>query len=192
MDLVGICNAALVAAGVDPIQSYDASESHTAEVCVIQLPLVRDVVLGDLHWRFATGRWKVAEDANPPTWGKAHRYLRPADTITVRDASDGTESLTDWALEGNYVVTDQASPIYLLTTDRVTDVGLWPPGFCSSVAARLAAFFALEFRESRTLHDAMMHLYEVELGRGGGADQSQAAPAFYLGKAVDAVRNMRR
>ena len=172
MDKVALCNLALSALGDDTISTL-TDASTLAELCSTNFDAVRDAVLGERAWRFATVRRQLAADATAPAWGAAHRYALPKTVIQVLEASDGTHPLPDWRREGGFVLTDQAGPIYIRSVEQIEDVSLWPPGFCQAVAARLAAVLAVPVTESRPLAEQLWKLYRMRLSEAGTADALQ-------------------
>lgn len=170
MDAVEICNAALDMLGVDRIQSFD-EESTRADLCSARFPAVRDAVLAERPWRFATARHELAEDGTAPTYGFAHRYAIPSETLQVLDVTDGTYSLDAWKREGAFILTDQEAPIFIRSTDQVDDVSLWPPGFCRAVETRLAAELCGTLTEGNAT--TFWQLYGMRLSEAALRDAGQ-------------------
>lgn len=172
MDAVGICNLALGWVGAGRIAALTEA-SRLAELCNANFNPVRDAVLEERAWRFATTRRAIAAAAAGPAWGYTYRYLLPSSVVRVLEVSDGSAPLTDWEREGQYVVTNQASPIYVRSIDRVDDPAGWPPGFTMAVATRLAATLATTISENRALQEELWARYREQLKRAGAVEGQQ-------------------
>lgn len=172
MDAVAICNLALGWVGAGRIAALTEA-SKLAELCNANFAPVRDAVLEERAWRFATLRRPIAADATAPSWGYAYRYLLPSTVVRVLEVSDGSSSLRDWEREGGYVLTDQVSPIYVRCVERVEDPAGWPPGFTMAVALRLAATLATTLSENRALQDELWARYRDQVKRAGAVEGQQ-------------------
>jgi hypothetical protein len=177
VDAVGICNMALGWLGAGTITALTEA-STLGELCAANFNPVRDAVLEERAWRFATQRRSVAADPVAPAYGAAYRYLIPSQVIRVLEVSDGADQLLDWQREGDYVITDQASPIYLRSVERVDDTARWTPGFTMSMATRLAATLAITLTENRALQADLWSLYARRLQEAGAKDGMQGRGRF--------------
>lgn len=173
MDAVGICNAALDQLGADRIQALDQENSTLAELFAAQFGPVRDAVLGERAWRFATQRHEIAADEQAPAYGFAYRYAVPSVVIQVLEVSDGTNRVDTWKREGAFILTDTASPIYIRSVDQVEDVSLWPALFGRAVSTRLAAELCVAITENRSLAGDLWQLYRRHLTEAALADAKQ-------------------
>ena len=79
---VDISNMALGWLGADRITSLD-DESVEAQLCKLNYPRSRDVVLEDVEWTFAVRRFILSPDPVVPlfNWGK--KFLIPTEVLRV-------------------------------------------------------------------------------------------------------------
>lgn len=170
MDKLGVCNSALGAIGAKRIGSLE-ERSEQARLCAEQFDLVRDAVLGERPWRFATFRHELAAAGDAPAFGYAYQYPLEAKVIRVLDVD--VDDVDDWRQEGRAVLTNTAGPVFIRSVDQVEDVSSWPPGFCQAVATRLASVLAGPLTESRTLVADLRELYRLHLAEAARADAAQ-------------------
>jgi hypothetical protein len=115
--------------------------SDQAALCNARFATVRDSVLGESSWRFATQRHELAADAAAPAFGYTYRYPFDNTVIQVLEVYPDSstygyrEPLEEWEREGQWILTNHASPIFMKSVDQVEDVSLGPPGFCRAPCA---------------------------------------------------------
>jgi hypothetical protein len=176
MDQVGICNLALGWLGVKPITAMDDATTE-AELCDANWDAVRDATLEARQWTFAVERAQLAADASAPVSGWTARYQVPADCIRVLSADLGDdENDIQWQREGQFVVCDEASPIFIRYLKRVEDTLLWSAGFTMAMAHRLAATLSTPLTENRSLQADLWRLYAVALKEAAALDGMQGKP----------------
>lgn len=201
MDPVDIANLALGWLGVKQIASFDDPSPAGRRVKSVFAGL-RDSVLEDADWSFATERRELPRDGTTPLFGYASRYLMPSDVITVRkafpsvvtgliDAFAASLEPTDsdfmaWEIEsgtnsagqrGRYILADTiATSLYVKAIVRVEDHTLWSPTFTQALAARLAADLCVPLTEDKALAAQMWQLYKVKLDAATGNDAKQGMP----------------
>jgi len=173
VDQVGICNLALGWLGAQKITSI-GDASVNAELCAANWDATRDAVLEARAWTFAVKRVQVAADATPPAYGWGARFLLPTDCIRVLEAGDGTTaSDIEWQREEGYLVTDQASTLYVKYLARIEDTVQWTAGFVQAMAYRLAFALAMPITENAGLQSALWALYAKVLQDAGARDGMQ-------------------
>lgn len=134
-------------------QFIDSLNESTTEAQVAKLywAQVRNRLLADYRWRFATKRQVLAlTTSEREGWG--YCYAAPADMLVPHAIQPATRnpSLDEsipfaWELndsdDGMLVLTDQEEAV-LIYTREVTTVALYPPHFVDALAAALAVRFA--------------------------------------------------
>jgi hypothetical protein len=186
MDQVAICNLALGWVGSNPITSVDDA-STTAELCKANWDAVRDAVLEAKAWTFAVERTSIAADATAPAYGYTLRYQVPSTLLRVLEVDDGSgHGDIEWVKEGQHLLTDQASPLYVRYLKRVEDTALWTPAFAMAVAYRLAFVLATPLTENRSLQSDLWTLYQKALkdaahfdGMQGRAESTRVSELRY-------------
>ena len=141
-----IANLALNHLGVSPIASFD-EDSTEAEAMKLTYPTIRDVVLRDFRWPFATKfatLGLVERDPIGDEWSLSYR--KPGDSLMLRRILSGARTdsrqsripykeSTDSG--GKLILTDQEDAI-VEYTQKITDTLLFPPDFTLALSYRLA------------------------------------------------------
>jgi hypothetical protein len=100
---VQLCNKALRRLGEDPIIALD-NNTIWGRRCSSALPEVTRTVLTMDAWRSVTKRVELAAESETPL-GYQSAYLLPADCLRLGALKLG--QYTDWAIEGNKILTKQ-------------------------------------------------------------------------------------
>ncbi len=159
---IDICNLALLRLGTRSSISALTEGSTEANACALAYPIVRDTLLAQHRWSFATRRVALADLGNPPdNW--AFRYAYPPDCLHARalhppappqptggpPAVDATslpfEVSADCDASGNpirIVLADQPGA-ELVYTARITTAAQFDAGFVEALSWTLAAELAI-------------------------------------------------
>ena len=172
---ISIANQALTWLGADTITSF-SDGSTEAGVVAANYDGVRDAVLEDAAWTFATRRAILTPSLTPPPFGYSYEFPMPVDllrVLTVRDDQrvDGPSNL-DWAKEGNRI-TCNSKKVYLKYIARVEDPLVYSPNFIQAFATRLAADMAVPISGSRAMQSDMWGLYMKKLSDAKSLDGMQ-------------------
>lgn len=142
---VSIANLALSRQGQRAnISSLNPPEgSSFAETMALFLPLVRDRLLQEHNWSWATKRSTLASTTVPATmtaWEYAFAlpsdYLK-AQRLLPEEATNDDQGVA-YKIESGVLYTNEPSPT-LVYTFRQTDPTKWSPAFCNAAADWLAA-----------------------------------------------------
>ncbi|CAB4126636.1 Tail tubular protein Gp11 [uncultured Caudovirales phage] len=181
-----ICNRALGLLGAASIVSIDGTE-QAADLCRRFLPGLRDELLRNHPWKFATKRALLPASATAPAWGPGYSYPLPTDCLRVLELD--AEAGDGWAVEGDAIVTSLTAPLSIRYTARITDTTKWNVSFCSVMAARLAADLAMSLALSASLRSQMLDEMKRGLREARSIDAMEASSAsFYADTLVDARR----
>jgi len=172
---ISIANQALSWVGASLITSF-SDESTEAAIISANYDGVRDAVLEDRAWTFATRRVSLTPVLTPPDFGYSYQFAVPADclrVLTVRNdrQAQGPNHL-DWAREMGRILCD-SDKIYMKYLSRVDDPLQYSPGFVQCMAARLAADIAIPLAGSRSLQSDMWGLYQKKLADAKTLDGMQ-------------------
>jgi hypothetical protein len=170
---IDIVNMALGQVGVGRINSL-SDLSNEAKVANDHYATVRDALLEERMWTFATFREQLAQDATPPVFHYANRFVIPSLVLKVwecYDSSDGDEPIDDWAREGQFVATDEGQ-VWAVTTHRVNEA-VFSPSFTNALSTRLGAVLAIPLAENRQLFSDLMSLSDTLLKIAAGSDGQQ-------------------
>lgn len=155
---VGIINAALSKIDGNAITSI-GQDGVEGEVSQTLYTLTRDALLASHPWNFAIGRSELTLDASAPAFEFDNQYLLPADCL--RCVKLYNTSLM-WKKEGNRLLTD-ASTAQLIYIKKVTDTGLFSPGFTEALITKLAAEMTVKITGSQTAAQGLYQEFKDKL-----------------------------
>lgn len=138
-----ICNLAMAKIGGPNITAIDDG-TEAANVLNRIYTSCLEAELAAHPWTFATTRAMLPADAVAPLFDWSFSYPLPADYLKLvaigdswlfyRAACDG-----GYTVEGRAILTDVASPLKIRYVKRLTNAGIFSPGFVQAFACRLAA-----------------------------------------------------
>ncbi len=175
---VAICNQALSWLGGNLITSLDDGTTE-AILCKANYDLLRNAVLEEGKWSFATKRFKLLPGPVAPVYGYSTKFPVPSEVLLVIEARDDNNqgvsgnlfttsesangsSRLDWRLEG-----DSDGLFIVATTDvifckcivEITDTTKFTTTFNQALAARIAADIASPLTESSAKEEKMWNKY---------------------------------
>ena len=173
---VSICNQALGWLGASLITSL-SDKSTEAQLCNANFADLRDAVLEDAAWTFATKRYTLTPEANTPDWGYSNQFTIPAEVLRVLQVTDDPlyvngGSTFDWRREENKILCD-VDKVYLKAVIQVTDASRFPPAFSQALAARIARDLAGALTQSKGIQELMESKYQRALDTALATDGSQ-------------------
>lgn len=144
-----IANLALTIIGEPAISSID-DENTAGRTCRRILPLLRDELLRLHDWNFARKQAELAASATEPTFRWSNAFPLPADYLCLRSTEDDDDpaGTVEWEIQGRSILTDEAAPLYITYTRRITDPGQFDAAFTTALAARMAIDLALPLTDS--------------------------------------------
>jgi len=167
---VDIANSGLSKLGAKAITSF-ADDSTSARLVNLTYANLRDSVLRDHFWNFASARASLAASTTAPAWGFAFAYDLPASPdycLRVRSVNGAFEEA--WKVEGRQIITDLSAPLDILYIKRVTDPEQFDALFVDALSQFLAAEWAEKITGSTTLRGQMTQLYSAKLQQARSAD----------------------
>jgi hypothetical protein len=181
MSVVSIVNQALSLLAVDPIISL-SDDTKQANVASRIYAGVRDHVLDERAWTFATGRAVLTPEGTTPAFGFSHQFSIPTTWLRILSVTDilpvlGSGEFTrifEWRREGDFILGD-AEKIYVSYTEVVTDTSKMSSSFKDCLAYRLAADMAIPLRESRALMIDYQTIYSDKLIKASSVDAAQGS-----------------
>lgn len=140
---VQIANRALTKLGAATITDM-LDNTKSARVMNGMFDIVRDAELAAQPWSFASKRVELPASSTAPPYGWARAFPLPSDYLRLIEVGEDyvyydTDTGALFQVEGGSILTDQASPLQVRYTSRVTNSGLFPALFIEALACRLAA-----------------------------------------------------
>lgn len=189
---VSICNQAITWLAGNQITSLD-DDTNEGRLCKANYSNLRDAVLEERAWTFATKRLTPAKESEAPDWGYASKFLIPSKVLRLLIVTDDPSNVNswddgfDWRREGSAIVCD-VDVIYVKYIEKIIAPALFSPGFAQTLAARIAREIAVPLTESGKMYDRMDKLYDKLLKGGGATDGMQGASDKIKSSSLTRVR----
>ena len=167
--VVNIVNNALVKIGASNIISL-TENSEAARAANLIYEQIRDSVIRDHRWNFATKRVQLAANSSGPAFGYVYSYALPTDCLRVVQMEEKNMVYT---IEGRNLLTDE-TPARIIYLARVEDPNEFDPMFVEALSARLAAELAVTIAESNSLFQNMMEMYRVKMADARSVDGQES------------------
>lgn len=168
---VSICNGALAKLGSDTISSL-SDDTKAAKLCSARYPFIRNKVLEDHPWGFATKTIRLTSLANvaPRDW--KHAFAYPSDFLRMIMADDwDTEFDT---VDGNLVADDEL--LWIKYTFKNVNPGTYSYSFAECLSWRLAAELAYALTNSKEVAALMIQGYMADLASARYNDAHKKSP----------------
>lgn len=169
-----IANRALDAIGAEAIGSIN-DLTKPAQLCNRLFSPLRDSLLRQHPWNFATARATLPALAVAPAWGFANAYQLPADYMRIvrLNVSDPT---TPYKVEGGIIVTDYGAPLQILYIQSFDDVGRFDPLFTDALVLALARDLAKPLANDTQLRGQLAADFQGALRTARSADAAEGTP----------------
>jgi len=156
---VDVVNGALSKLGEQPILAIGEA-SPAGRIAGRTYGDIRDALLREFPWNFATKRTSLAASVDAPDWGFARAFVLPADNLRLIQINNSGDQ--EWRNEGGTIVTDMTAPLEIRYVARV-DVDAMDSTFREALAARLAMEWAEPLSQTSTVVNAMAAFYRNKL-----------------------------
>jgi len=177
--VVEICNIALTRFGGDTINSLTEA-SQGARQCNLIFNTVRNAVLREFPWNFASKivRLALVSDVTVPGWDYAYQY--PSDCLHARRVF--SEATVNDVKPAAFVVMNTPSGrvvlcnieyAYLEYTARITDPNIYDPQFIDALAWKLAADLAVPIAGDAKLREHCLGMYQRVIASAWGNNASE-------------------
>lgn len=187
---VDICNYGLTLIGAGRITAL-TDNSKAARAMNAIYSMTRQAELRKFTWNFALKRASLPALASPPDWGFGSQYQLPTDFLRLVQAGDiyAVPSLdnyvnadnSNWAIEGQNILTDMGGPLKIRYVYNVTDEGLFDALFNISLAAQLSFATCEEITGSNTKKDVAMQTYKQAITDALRANAIERPPVSTAG-----------
>lgn len=174
-----ICNLALDMLHEAPFTDVDSDDTANSRWFVRNYDVARDAEIRKHVWTFAKKRVAISADATAPAFGWLKRYAKPADMLRLLQISyDGSfeAPLIPHEIEGSWILTDQASTIYVRYVYKVTDPTIFDANFVEALAARLAMKGAHRFTGKQSMVQMVASMYADAISEARLANAIEGTP----------------
>lgn len=185
----GIAAQAFRLMEMSPISSF-GDDSEEGIAAADQYPVALDMCLEENDWSFASrlvALPEVIETAVDPDL--IHAYARPGDLVRLIDVHPATAT---FRLDDTHLRADEAGPLIIRYTRRISDETRLPSLFKTAVSYRLASLLAPRWTTSINRAEALRAASEDYIAKAARADRGSASSRRWDGRErgddwVDAV-----
>lgn len=157
---IDLINSGLAKLGEQALLSV-TDDSPAGRLANRHYPDLRDALLREYPWNFATRRASLAAETTAPDWEFANSYPLPSDCLRV--VALNNPDMISWRNENRRILTDLSAPLQIKYVAQITDVNAMDPAFRDTLAARLAMEWAEPLAQTTTVQNAMSTLYRNKL-----------------------------
>lgn len=164
---VDIANAALSKLGEPGLLSF-ADDSVAGRLANRTFTDIRDALLREYPWNFASKRAEIAASGTGPLWGFARAFPVPTDFLRLLEIHNPNRF--PYRLEQGHILTDLTAPLQIRYLKKVEDADEMDPLFRDAFAHRLAAEWAESITQTSSVTQEMQALYTRKLRVARAAD----------------------
>lgn len=146
--------------------------SNEAEECKLWYDQVRDSLLREAPWGFASKYQTLVEASETPAADWDYQYRLPSDflrAIWLTDIERMDTTPIPYRIgaddAGGVILTNQQSPVILQYVATATDESKWPPDFVNAMAWALASAIATTLSDNPSWSDRAMRGYQMAMGK---------------------------
>lgn len=154
--VIDICNVALSRLGQTQITAL-TEDDKKARLCNVFYAPMRDALLEEQWWPFATKRETLARLTATPDSEFDYYYQLPSDCLTPRCLVDDT---IEYTIEGDRLATDSTADIELVYTKKETDTTKFSAMFADLLAYRIALELVIPLTIDVNRRDRIEAAYE--------------------------------
>jgi hypothetical protein len=156
---IDVINGALSKLGAQPVLAV-TDPSPEGRLANRTYDDIRDSLLREFDWNFATKRASLAASSTAPEWGYSTAFPLPADLLRLVELNNDFDQ--DWRNESGTIVTDMAAPLQIRYIALVP-VDSMDSTFREALAARLAMDWAEPLTATSSVIENMSSLYRNKL-----------------------------
>lgn len=123
-------------------------------------------LLQENYWAFSIKRATLTKDTTAPIHGYSNRYKLPGDFIMLAPEDQRLTNFpegNDWIVEGEYILSDDDSPIDIRYVSSSVTESNFPPLFAEALAAQLAVMTVEELTQSNTKVSTLIAIYDRQV-----------------------------
>lgn len=180
VSVVQICNLALSHIGMNLINLL-TEPTKEAQRCNLYYPIVRDFVLEDHPWGFASRKVDLALISKKPV-GFDYAYQYPTDCLLAREIYQEIpglkpidfEVISQENLSIKMIITNQPDAV-LIYTAKITDTNMFNPVFVNALTWLLASYLNKALTAKKSVGLEAYKIYESIRGRAELADATESS-----------------
>lgn len=183
-----IANLALQKLGAKRITSLGDNSPNARAVSEAYEHCVRSELQAH-PWVGATKRVELAADLTVPEFGRNNYFPLPADYLRLLPADEGdADPYDDKRVEGRYIVSDYAGPMFIRYTAHITDVNLYHPLLIEAIACRLALQICEEITQSNAKKEGIRADHKIAVMEARRQNAFSSKPHYPAMDSWESVR----
>lgn len=182
---VEIVNRALTKLGESRILAL-TDDTKAARDANSLFAIVRDSELRSSRWRFAIKRTTLPALLTAPAFGYDRQFQLPVDCLKVLDVGDyypGVDTAdyvnsdtSEYAIEGNAILTNLKAPLRIRYVARIEDPALFDATFVEALACKLAIELCESLTDSGSKRQQAWSEYDMALKAAQRANAIERPP----------------
>lgn len=123
-------------------------------------------MLQENYWGFSIKRATITKDTIAPIHGYKNRFKLPGDFIMLAPEDQRLTDYplkTDWIIEGEYILSDDDSPLDIRYVSSSITENMFPPLFAEAFSAQLAVSTVEELTQSNTKLQNLFSILERQV-----------------------------
>jgi hypothetical protein len=176
---VDIANQAFVELGHTTITNFE-EDSPAARLAKLNYADIRDQVLRDHPWNFASFRVSIPSTGTAPAFNYTNAYTIPADSLKIKRVNFQDPGAGSWVIEGDEILTDLGSPIEVEYIRRITSVGVYDSSFVRALALSLAYAWCEKLAKASTLKEQIRNDLAIVLQNARTSDGQESSVRVFV------------
>lgn len=177
-----------------PILAF-TEESDAAQLATLHYEAIRDAVLEERAWTFATKRYILVPEVTPVNtdaqFGYSHTFVKPGECLRIFWASDDPDTerpnTLDWVREGDRILAN-TEKLYARGAISISDTTRFSPTFVQALVDRIAMEFAPALVEDPGMYDRYARMYTAKIQGASAMDATQGRAKKIRTAMLDTVR----
>jgi hypothetical protein len=171
-----IVNRALQLVGYQSVSSIQQNDRGARAMNRAYKPVLYSI-LQENYWTFAIKRATITKDTIAPEFGYKNKYKLPGDFIMLApeyqlgsfsvtsgvNVADNFPLANDWIVEGEYILSDDDSPIDVRYVSNSVNESQFPMLFAEAFSAQLAVMTVEELTNSNTKLQNLIAIYDRQI-----------------------------
>ncbi len=171
---VEIGNFALSKIGHDEFITSLGEDSKAARHINVNYEQVRDEVLRDHTWNFATKRVVLAPTTDVIAWGDGNYFTVPSDCVRVVGTVNPYYVYSVELIGTAKAIVYDGTVFYLKYVSRIEDSGLFDTLFVNAYSTKLAQRICIAMGRDKGLYDRLGEMYKADLAQARHVDSTES------------------
>lgn len=160
LSLTDIANRVFTRVGINTITNVEGSQNQNAILFTSLYPQIRDQVLREHFWPFATKKSALELETEKPLYGFANAFSLPPEFVRLKDTS--LDNTFPYEIERNRLLTDAESVSITFVANDIT-ITEWDILFFEALVVRLAFELVTALNKNEEQKAALFAEYQQKI-----------------------------